>query len=233
MRKDSFAVTIVGMRFLAALVAITALVLVGAGGARADNELPGACEVTSLSRVQSTVHLEDSALLKNSSDLEGTAGLEPSELPHAVHTVCNVGLWSGAKPKSLGALLAKAKYGRAAQVGIETWAPNDESPDVEDWIKNEYDETTAAFLKTRFALVYKIPGKAKALNPAGEGYPGAGVVIKGSGPAKGVEAAVACWWDHATTRDICLFDEEAEGKPVVDHLNALAKAIVPKFLGAP
>ena len=114
-------------------------------------------------------------------DLEGTAGLEPSELPHAVHTVCNVGLWTVSKPKSLGALLAKAKRGQAAQVGIETWAPNDESPDVEDWIKREYDETTSAFLKTRFALVYKIPGKAKSLNPAGEGYPGAGVVIKASG----------------------------------------------------
>jgi hypothetical protein len=221
------------MRFLALLVAITALVLVGASGARADNELPGACEVTSLSRVQSTVGLDHSVLLRDSSDLEGTTGLEPGELPHAVHTTCDVGLWTGSKPKSRGAVLAKAKRGQGAQVGIETWGPNDESPDVEDWIKKEYDETTNGFLKTRFLLVYKIPGKAKPLNTAGEGYSGSGVVIKASGPAKGLEAAVGCWWDHTTKRDICLLDEEAEGKPVVDHLNALAKAMVPSFLGAP
>jgi hypothetical protein len=222
------------MRASALLLAVIGLMLlIGGASATADQELPGACEVTSLSRLQSTVHLEHSALLKNTNDLEGTAGLEPSELPHGIHTVCDVGLWSGAKPKSLGAVIAKAKSGQGAQIGIETWAPNDESPDVEDWNKKEYDEVTSEFLKSRFPLVYKIPGKAEPLNPAGEGYSGAGVLIKASGKAKGVVAAIGCWWDASTHRDLCILDEEAEGKPVVDHLNTLAKTIVPGFLGAP
>jgi hypothetical protein len=221
------------MRFSALLVALSGLALLAGTSAASAGEPPGACEVTSLSRVESTVHLQHSILLRNTSDLESTAGEEPSELPFDVHTICDIGVWTGSKPKTRAAVLQRAKSGDAAQVGVETWAPNEASPNVGNWFTTGYEETTSAFLNGRFALVYKIPGRAKPLNPQGEGYSGAGVLIRASGFAKGLIAAIGCWWDHSTYRDICLLDEEAVGKPVVDHLNVLAKNIVPKFLGAP
>jgi hypothetical protein len=49
------------------------------------------------------------------------------------------------------------------------------------------------------------------------------------GRAKGLVAAMGCWWDNSTSSAICLLDEEAAGKPVVKHLNELAKIAVPSF----
>ena len=150
-----------------------------------------------------------------------------------IHTVCGVGLWSGSKPKNRAAVLTKAKSGQGAQVAILTWAPNNESVNVDKWTNGEFQKTTSEFVKTRFRLVYNFPAQFKPLNPAGDGYSGAGALLKPSGSAKGLVAAVGCWWDPHTHSDLCIFDEEAEGKPVVDHLNGLAKTIVPNFLGAP
>lgn len=143
--------------------------------------------------MQKTLGLEHSGLLRDHSNLEGTANEEPAELSHAVHTECGIGLWSGKKPGSRAATFKKARSGRAAQVGIDTWAPNGESPAVGEWEGTEFNELTAGFLKSRFHFLM-VPGHAKPLNPEGDGY---------------------------------------IGKPVVDNLNALAKKIVPNFLGAP
>src|SRR5262249_57425997 len=101
-----------------------------------------------------------------------------------------------------------------------------------EWEKNGFDELTSGFLKGRFQFVH-VAGKGKSLNPNGYGYIGAGLVVKGTGVAKGLIAAAGCWWDHPAHRAICVVDEEAEGKPVVDNLNAMAQKIVPNFLGAP
>lgn len=201
------------------------------GTARAGEE-PTACESVSLAFAQKTLDLKHSTLTRDHSNLEGTAGEEPSELPHAVHTECGIGLWSGKKPGSRAATFKKARNGQAAQVGVDTWAPNDESPGVGEWEGKEFDELTAGFLKSRFHFL-TVSGHAKPLNPEGDGYIGAGLLVKATGIAKGLVAAAGCWWDEPTHRAICLFDEEAEGKPVVDHLNALAKKIVPNFLSAP
>jgi hypothetical protein len=214
-------------------LAATFLLLAAAVPAAARaGETPTACETVSLAFLQKTLGLHHSALTRDHSNLEGTAGEEPSELPHAIHTECGVALWSGKKPASRAATFQKARAGRAAQVGVDTWAPNDESPDVGEWEGQEFDELTGEFLKARFQFVH-VSGHAKPLNPQGDGYIGAGLVVKATGLAKGLIAAAGCWWDHSAHRAICLLDEEAEGKPVVDNLNALAKKIVPKFLGAP
>lgn len=219
-----------------AVVAIAALGLIGyaldTSGAIAGGE-PTACETVSLSFVQKTVGLSHSTLLRDHSNLEDTSGEEPAELPQAAHSECGIGLWSGATPKSRAETFAKARVGQAAQAGVDAWAPNGESPFVNEWENNGFGELTAGFLKGRLQVLLGLPGRAKPLNPAGNGYSGAGLLIKAGGIAHGLEAAAGCWWDVGTHRAICMFTEEAEGKPVVTHLNALAKKIVPNFLGAP
>jgi hypothetical protein len=196
------------------------------------SETPSACEAVSLAFLQNTVGLPHSALIRNHSNLEGTADLEPAELPQTIHTVCGVGLWSGSKPANRAGIFPKARSGQGALVGVDTWAPNDESPNVGEWEKDGFDELINGFLKGRFQFVH-VSGQGKSLNPNGYGYNGAGLVVKGTGRAKGLIAAAGCWWDHQAHRAICLVDEEAEGKPVVDNLNAMAQKIVSNFLGAP
>ena len=218
---------------IALWLSATLLLLAAAvpAAARAD-ETPTACETVSLAFVQKTLSLPHSALTRDHSNVENTAGEEPSELPHAIHSECDIGLWRGKKPANRADLYKKGKAGSAAQVGVDTWAPNDESPDVGEWEETEFDELTTDFLKTRFQWV-QVSGHAKPLNPQGDGYIGAGLVVEATGPAKGLVAAAGCWWQHSTHRAICLLDEEAKGKPVVDNLNALANKVVPNFLGAP
>ncbi len=192
---------------------------------------PTACESVSLAFVQKTLGLHHSALARNHSNVEETAGLEPSELPRAAHSVCGIGVWDGTKPGNRAARLERARAGQAALVGVDAWGPNDESPSVGEWESTEFDELTAGFLKGRFEFL-KVPGRAKPLNPDGDGYIGAGLLVKATGNAHGLEAAAGCWWAESTHRAICVVDEEAEGRPVVKHLNALANKIVPNFLGA-
>jgi hypothetical protein len=219
-----------------AVAVITAFALIGyalaAGGALASGE-PTACETVSLSFVQKTVGLSHSTLLRDHSNLEDTSGLEPSELPQAAHSECGIGLWSGQAPKTRAASFAEARVGQAAQAGVDVWAPNGESPFVSEWESKGFDELTASFLKGRLQVLLALPGRAKPLNPEGDGYIGAGMTIKASGIAHGLEAAAGCWWDKGTSRAVCLFTEEADGKSVVEHLNKLAKKVVPNFLGAP
>jgi hypothetical protein len=218
------------------VVVVTALALIGsalaAQGAIAGGE-PTACETVSLSFVQKTVGLPHSTLLRDHSNLEDTSGLEPAELPQGAHSECDIGLWSGSAPKSRAAIFAKARAGEAAQVGVDVWAPNPESPFVNEWEGKGFNELTTGFLKGRLQLVLGLHGLAKSLNPQGDGYIGIGLTLKATGIAHGLEAAAGCWWDKGTSRAICLFTEEVEGKPVVDHLNTLAKKIIPNFLGAP
>lgn len=217
---------------LALAAAFLFLAAASAPGTARAGEGPTACESVSLAFAQKTLNLEHSALIRDHSNLEGTGNEEPSELPHAIHTQCGIGLWSGKKPGSRAATFEKARNGQAALVGVDTWAPNDESPAVGEWESREFDELTAEFLKSRFHFL-KVSGHAKPLNPEGDGYIGAGLLVKATGIAKGLVAAAGCWWVESAHRAICLLDEEAESKPVVDHLNALAKKIVPNFLGAP
>jgi hypothetical protein len=214
-------------------LALTSLLVVTAApDTTRASETPSACEAVSLAFLQKTIGLPHSVVMRNHSNLEGTANLEPSELPQTIHTVCGVGLWSGSKPASRAGILPKARSGQGALIGVDTWAPNDESPKVGEWEKTGFDELTSGFLKGRFQVV-QISGQGKSLNPNGYGYSGAGLVVKGTGKAKGLIAAAGCWWAPSAHRAICLVDEEAEGKPVVHDLNAMAQKIVSNFLGAP
>lgn len=221
---------LVGVLVVAAL-ASSGIAIVAAGAIAADE--PTACETVSLSFVQKTLGLPHSSLLRDKNNLEDTSGEDPSELPHSFHSECGIGLWSGAPPKSEGAIFEKARAGQAAQVAVDVWAPDSDSPDVNVWEEHEFGKLTEELVKGRFQLIVHFPGKAKSLNPKGEGYIGAGFTIKATGRAHGLEAATACWWAKASSRVVCVLTEEAEGKPVVAHLNALAGKIVPNFLGAP
>jgi hypothetical protein len=223
-RKQGGLVALLGACLLLAAAIAAPLALAG--------EEATACETVSRAFAQKKLALDHSALIRDHSNLEGTENLEPSELPRAVHSVCGVGLWSGAKPTTRAALAAAARNGRAALLGVDVWSPNTESPDVGKWEETEFSELTASFLEGRFKFL-QVPGKGKPLNPEGDGYIGAGLLVKGTGIAKGLMAAAGCWWSVPSHRAVCVVVEEAEGKPVVDHLNALAKKIVPNFLGAP
>lgn len=145
------------MRF-SALVALSGLVLLAStSAASADEELPGPVK-SPRSAVCSRPSTSNTRLCCGT---RATWNQPPARTPRTAlqcpNTICDVGLWSGSKPKSRGAVIQKAKSGQGAQVGVETWAPNEGSPNVEDWIKEGYEKTTSEFPKTRFALVYKIP----------------------------------------------------------------------------
>src|SRR6185312_17431191 len=154
-----------------AIVVTTALALIGcslaAQGALAGGEAT-ACETVSLAFVQKTVGLPHSTVLRDHSNLEDTSGLEPAELPQAAHSECGIGLWSGATPKSRAEIFAKARAGQAAQVGVDVWAPNTESPFVNEFESKGFSELTTDFLKGRFQVLLALPGRAKPLNPGGD-----------------------------------------------------------------
>jgi hypothetical protein len=152
----------------------------------------------------------------------------------ATDYLCNGVAWSGPAPTSFNGALQTAKSGHAAGFGIEAWQPDESSQDVEQWKSKD-------FLKLRDEMLHgyvSFPGAftnlgwpTKRIDPLGFGHAAVGVVITvGSGPAKGLVAAVGCWWDNKAFTGVCLLDEEAAGKPVVTHLNALAKIVVPKVL---
>jgi hypothetical protein len=213
------------------LVAFAAWAL-GAGTASAG-DLANGCELVSVHQVKTTVGLPHAEIVRNHTNTEGAQEDEPNEVPGVVDAECDLGLWRGAQPKGPVAAAKKARAGEAAQVGVETWAPNEGSVNEEDWIKTGWKEKTTELIKARWKLVFEGAGKAKPLNPKGEGYIGAGATVKVTGIGKGLEAAIGCWWDVKTHRIVCIFDEEDEGNPIVKHLNSLADKIVPKFLGAP
>jgi hypothetical protein len=207
-----------GVKFLAAaagIVALLAAVLaIHPAGAAAEK---ANCNLLSPGAMKSVVGLAKVANQRAVSD--STAG---------IHTDCDFVLWSGSTPTSPAGVLAKGKSGKGAQIGYSTWTPGGEH--TEAWVPKGFEEKLNEFSRARFAAVTNLPGKVKALSPKSEGHPGGGATIKLSGVGKGLETAVGCWWNVNTTTIICLFDEEATGKPVVAHLNALAAKAVPGFL---
>jgi hypothetical protein len=210
-----------------AAAAIVAILLPSLAAA----ETPVACTLLSPSQIKSTLSFQHSVSLRETSSLEGTGSLEPAELPDAVHTECDQAAWTGSTPKSRAGVYKKARTGKGAQVGVETWAPNFDGPNGETWVKEGYEELLNNFQKARFGLYYKFPGRFSPLSPAGEGYSGTGIAIKGSGPAQGLLGALGCWWNVSNHRAVCVFDEEAKSKPVVADLNSFASIVVPNFLG--
>lgn len=148
-------------------------------------------------------------------------------------TECGEGAWNGSAPTTLSAVLQAAKQGRAAQVGIETWAPNQGSPNVQDWLDKGYDDLTGLLIKD-LLLGPGLPSAralhARIAHPAHLGYPATAVVATPrAGRLKGLAVAAGCWWDDKSSSAMCMFTEEAVGKPVLKHLNRFAKNAVQKF----
>jgi hypothetical protein len=150
-----------------------------------------------------------------------------------VRYVCNGAAWSGSAPTSFQTALATARAGRGAAFGIEAWTPNEGSPYADQW-PDDYDELTGNFdiHAVTFPGLFTNRGwPSKHVNPVHFGYQATGVVVQvGSGPAKGLVAAVGCWWNDSALSAVCLLVEEAPGKPIVTQLNQLGKIAVAKIL---
>lgn len=151
----------------------------------------------------------------------------------AVRYRCNAAAWSGPAPTTFQGALQTAKSGHGAAFGIETWAPNEGNPNADQWPK-DYDKLTGHFdiHGVTFPGLFSNAGwPSKHVNPVHFGYQATAIVVTvGSGPAKGLVAAVGCWWDDNALTAACLLDEEAVGKPVMKHLNQLAAIAVKKVL---
>ena len=206
-----------------ALAISAALAAVSAATAARTTAESNSCPPITEARLQSILGLPNVLRARNTVDDSGSA----------VRYQCNGVAWSGPPPTSREAAFQLAKSGRGAAFGIETWRPNEGSPSADDW-PNQYDKLTGGFdiKSVVFPGLFTNAGwPTKRVTPVGLGYQRAGdVVTVGSGPAKGLVAAVGCWWDDNALTAACLLVEEAAGKPVVQHLNALAKIAVPKVL---
>jgi hypothetical protein len=220
---------VVGLVPLAAAAAACALLLASpsqAGREATSSSNAVACTLIPGSKLLAIVGLGQLSVMRN---YDGNGPVS-----EAVDTECDVVAWSGPTPTSVGAAFQLAKSGRGAQVGVETWAPREGSPNVQHWIDEDYDKLTGGFLIKSFTfpgLFLKAGASAKSFQPPRLGHDAAGLTGAVPGKrAKGLVVAIGCWWEDKSSSAICLFDEEAAGKPVVAHLNKLAQIAVPKFL---
>jgi len=195
-----------------------------AAGASARAEAV-ACTLVPSGTLKSTLSLSQAQVARNH---DGTTKVSPGS-----DTECGTVLWDGAPPKSQAAAIQALKSGHAAQFGIETWAPNEASPDVSKWPKDyaklvkELKKGSADFP----GLFTKAGWPSQPFRPAALGHPRTGLTFAMQKAYKGVLSAVACWWDNKKQSAICLLDEEATFRPVVKHLDQVAAVAVPKFLG--
>jgi hypothetical protein len=212
-------------RLVLAAWAATALVATAAIGAVAPaGAAPAAasCPPISAAQLRTILGLPQSLQTRNT----------VSEGGGADHYQCNGVAWSGSKPTSFAASMQKARSGNGAGFGIEAWTPNEGSPDADKWPRR-YDELTGDLeqgLVIFPGFVIKAGWVSKRFTPSRFGNDAMGVVTRPKGVAKGLVAAVGCWWNDNALSAVCLMVEEAVGKPVVKHLNQLAAIAVPKIL---
>jgi hypothetical protein len=203
--------------------ALAAASLAGATSVGAGTAGGGGCPPISAAQVQSILGFAQSLQQRNTVNHSGDA------LDH----LCSGVAWSGATPTNPQASLQTAKTGHGAAFGIETWHPNTGSPDVGQWPK-DFAKMVAGWVQDHIVwpgVFGSIGWPSNRLSPPPLGHAGAGIIVKPQGPATGLAAAAACWWDHDTQTAVCLLDEEASFRPVVKHLYQLAKIAVPKVLG--
>jgi hypothetical protein len=206
---------------LAATVALAAAALLG--GVAPAGAVPAgtSCPPISAPQLHAILRLPNSLQTRNTVDTSGGADTY----------LCNGVAWSGPAPQSFQAGLQRAKSGQAAGFGIEAW-----QPDGHDccWLEERFPRLRSRFLEGWLdfpGLLTSRSWPTKRIEPEGFGHAAVGIVTKvGSGPTKGLVAAIGCWWDSGAYTAACLFVEEAAGKPVVKHLNALAQIAVPKVL---
>ena len=211
------------------LAAACLILLVVAPGFVATDSAAGgnalACALLSPTQLHSILGLSQSQTVRT---------YDPTvAISEAVHTECVVGAWSGSMPTSPRAAIELAKSGHGAQIAIQTWEPNDGSPNVKEWIDNDYGQLVGRFDSrswTFWSQFTQSGWPSKRIEPveiAGHQTGGFRVAVQGTG--KGLVAAVGCWWDNKTHSAICLLDEEAADRPVLKHLNQLAKIAVASF----
>jgi len=193
------------------------------GGATAAGAAPAgtSCPPISAAQLHAILGLPSSLQTRNTVDSSGGADTY----------VCNGLAWSGTAPQSFQAGLQRARSGQAAGFGIEVWQPDGHECCWED---KRFPALRSRFLEGSLSLPGLLTSRSwptKRIQPEGFGHAAVGIVTKvGSGPTKGLVAAIGCWWDSGAYTAACLFVEEAGRKPVVAHLNALAKIAVPKVL---
>jgi hypothetical protein len=213
-----------GCRLAATLSVVIGIAAAAAlGGAPAGASVAGAsCPPVSATQLHAILGFPQSLQTRNTVD-SGRAD----------HYLCNGVAWSGPAPSTRQAALQKAKAGQGAAFGIEAWTPNEGSPDADRW-PDDYDKLTGRFDiegVTFPGLFTNMGWPSKHVKPSHFGYQTTGMVVTvGSGPAKGLVAAVGCWWNDNALSAVCLMVEEAAGKPVVKHLNQLAAIAVKKVL---
>lgn len=205
---------------LSAAAVLAAAALSGAPPAGASVAVGASCPPIPTAQLHAILGFPQSLQTRNT---VGNAG-------GADHYLCNGVAWSGSTPMSFQASLQKAKSGHGAAFGIEAWTPDKGSALGDEWPDN-YDELTGGFDKAAVTF----PGflktwPSKQFTPTHFGYQTNGIVTRPPGVAKGLVAAVGCWWNDDALSAVCLMVEEAVGKPVVAHLNQLAKITVPKVL---
>ena len=213
------------LRLSIAIFAATIAAVVGATCAPASRGIAqaGSCPPISGTQLHSILGLANSVQARNTISDGGPK----------IDYLCNGVAWNGAPPTSQQGAFQLARAGRGAGFGIEVWSPNEGSPSAEEW-PHEYDELTGGFdIKGVVAPGLFSSGgwPSKHLNLASFGHQRTGLVVNvRSGLAKGLVAAIGCWWNDAQLTAACILVEEAAGKPVVEHLNAFAKIAVPKVL---
>ncbi|MFT3863742.1 MAG: hypothetical protein QM729_05670 [Solirubrobacterales bacterium] len=218
-----------GLGAIASLAVFVALFAPGAAGAEGVE----ACDLLPPAKIKAELGFPRLRELRETSTDE-FAELQPqADWASAINTVCDRMVWRGSStPKTRLARDAMLRAGEAAVVGVQTWVPYLESPQVDYWYQHAFGNLIDDFHRGRFHLTEKISGRATPSKPKAEGYPDAGVTIVGQGPLRGVVAATACWWHAANHEVTCVRDEEAADRPAVADLNAFAGAIVPSFLAA-
>ncbi|HVW46951.1 MAG TPA: hypothetical protein VHA76_07855 [Solirubrobacterales bacterium] len=208
----------------ALLVALPAAALPSVAAA----ESAAGCAALPAAAAKSALHLPSAVTVRSTSSLDGGAS------PESIDNICQQGLWSGPKPTSKPAMYKRAREGRAALVGAETWAPG---PGDEEgrWESKEFGKLLAELEASRFKLTTLGAGggNAKPLNPTGEdGFSGTGITAKVvAGPGKGLISTAGCWWNASAYKAACVIVVEAKSRPGVADLNALAKKVVPAALG--
>jgi len=147
----------------------------------------------------------------------------PREADGRVASNCKIVAWSGSKPKTSTQVHRKLANGTYALAYIRTWF-TDQGPDTYKWVGKGFDET----LKGAEGGCY---GVMKALH--GDVFPpppfGAQSSI-GYQSAKGGVANVCGIWNRTDTYGIIvILLDQSKHKPVVRHLETIAKTATPAF----
>ncbi len=214
------------IRKLAILLLIAAAATLGASATAVASRAAGvSCPPISGGQLHAILGLPQSIQARNTVDA-GDGGAD--------RYLCNGVAWSGPTPTNLQAAFKTAKAGNGAAFGIEAWTPNEGSPLADKWPDN-FDKLTGEFDIKGITLpglfTNRLGWPSKHVNPLHFGYQATGIVVTvGSGPAKGLVAAVGCWWNDSALSAVCLLVEEAPNKPVVKHLNQLAAIAVKKVI---